>query len=96
MTGGRVQYWPSGAVSYLLRYRFKTKSKKLVIGKFNPDANELAEVRKKAREAQNQLMEARRGGDDALDPVAARKAAREAARANRDKQQAAARPARPR
>ena len=53
VTGGRVQYWPSGAVSYLLRYRFRTKSKKLVIGKFNPDANELAEVRKKAREAQN-------------------------------------------
>jgi len=94
VTGGRVQYWPSGAVSYLLRYRFKTKSKKLVIGKFNPDANELAEVRKKAREAQNQLIEARRGGDDALDPVAAHKAAREAARANRDKQQAAGRPAR--
>jgi len=40
-------------VSYLLRYRFRAKSKKLVIGKFNPDANELAEVRKKAREAQN-------------------------------------------
>ncbi len=94
VTGGRVQYWRSGAVSYLLRYRFKTKSKKLVIGKFNPDANELAEVRKKAREAQNQLMEARRAGDDALDPVTARKAAREAAKASRDKQQAATRPAR--
>jgi integrase len=94
LTGAYVQYWPSGAVSYLLRYRFKGKSKKLVIGKFNPDANGLAEVRGKAREAQNQLMQARRDDDDALDPVASRSARRNAAQAERAQQQVAARPAR--
>ena len=74
LTGTYVQVWPSGATSYILRYRFRGASKKLVIGRFYPDAGGLAEVRRAAREAQNRVMEARRQNADELDPVAARKA----------------------
>jgi len=98
LTGAYVQVWPSGATSYILRYRFKGASKKLVIGRFNPDAGGLAEVRRAAREAQNQLAQARRQNADELDPVAARRAAKagrvEQARAKRASEAAAARPAR--
>lgn len=93
LTGTYVQVWPSGATSYILRYRFRGASKKLVIGRFNPDAGGLAEVRRAAREAQNRVMEARRQNADELDPVAARKAQKaqrtEAARAERASENAA-------
>ncbi len=93
LTGTYVQVWPSGATSYILRYRFRGASKKLVIGRFNPDAGGLAEVRRAAREAQNRVMEARRQNADELDPVAARKAQKaqrtESARAERASENAA-------
>ena len=79
VTGGYVVMWPSRAFSYVLRFRFQNVSKKLTLGQFDPDANGLAEIRAKAREAQNQLMHARKASSDALDPAAAKKAARLAA-----------------
>jgi integrase len=93
ITGCYVQVWPSGATSYILRYRFRGKSKKLVIGKFNPDAGGLAEVRRAAREAQNSVVIARCDHAGKLDPVAARRAEKdrraEAARAHRETAQPA-------
>jgi integrase len=77
--GGYVVAWPSKALSYVLRFRFQGASKKVTLGRFDPDANGLAEIRAKAREAQNQLTAARKPLADALDPAAAKKAARLAA-----------------
>ena len=77
--GGYVVVWPTRALSYVLRFRFQNASKKATIGRFGPDANGLAEIRAKAREAQNQLTAARKPAADALDPAAAKKAARLAA-----------------
>ena len=57
--------WPSGAQTFVLRYRFQNKSKKLTLG-----ALTLAEARKKAREAR--LMR-----DEGIDPAAAKKAAKQ-------------------
>ena len=79
VTGGYVVVWPSGALSYVVRFRFQGASKKVTLGRFDPDANGLAEIRAKAREAQNQLTVARKPAADALDPAAAKKAARLAA-----------------
>ena len=79
LTGGYVVVWPSGALSYVLRFRFQNASKKVTLGRFDPDANGLAEIRALAREAQNQLTAARKPSADALDPAAAKKAARAAA-----------------
>ena len=77
--GGYVVVWPTRALSYVLRFRFQNASKKATIGRFGPVANGLAEIRAKAREAQNQLTAARKPAADALDPAAAKKAARLAA-----------------
>ena len=77
--GGYVVVWPTRALSYVLRFRFQGASKKVTLGRFDPDANGLAEIRAKAREAQNQLTAARKPTADALDPAAAKKAARLAA-----------------
>ncbi|HEY8066429.1 MAG TPA: Arm DNA-binding domain-containing protein, partial [Methylosinus sp.] len=79
MIGGYVVAWPTRALSYVLRFRFQGASKKVTLGRFDPDANGLAEIRAKAREAQNQLTAARKPLADALDPAAAKKAARLAA-----------------
>ncbi len=79
VTGGYVVVWPTRALSYVLRFRFQGASKKVTLGRFDPDANGLAEIRARAREAQNQLMQARKPSADALDPAAAKKAARLAA-----------------
>jgi integrase len=94
LTGAYAQVWPSGATSYILRYRFRGRSKKLVIGKFNPDAGGLAEVRRAAREAQNQLVQARRQNADELDPVTARRAAKAQQAEQACAKRAAAMPAR--
>jgi integrase len=77
--GGYVVVWPTRALSYVLRFRFQGASKKVTLGRFDPDANGLAEIRAKAREAQNQLTAARKPAADAMDPAAAKKAARLAA-----------------
>ena len=69
VTGGYVVKWPSGALSYVLRFRFQNASKKFTLGRFDPDANGLAEARAKARGAQNQLTLARKPSAEALDPA---------------------------
>jgi len=79
VTGGYVVVWPSKALSYVVRFRFQNANKKVTLGRFDPDANGLAEIRARAREAQNQLMAARKPSATALDPAAAKKAARMAA-----------------
>jgi integrase len=79
MIGGYVVAWPTRALSYVLRFRFQGASKKVTLGRFDPDANGLAEIRAKAREAQTQLTAARKPSADALDPAAAKRAARRAA-----------------
>ena len=58
--GGYVVVWPTRALSYVLRFRFQGASKKVTLGRFDLDANGLAEIRAKAREAQNQLTAARK------------------------------------
>ncbi len=57
--------WPSGAKTFVLRYRFRNQSKKLTLG-----ALTLADARKKAREAR--LMR-----DQGADPAAAKKAVKQ-------------------
>jgi integrase len=79
IVGGYVVVWPTRALSYVLRFRFQGASKKVTLGRFDPDANGLAEIRAEARAAQNQLTAARKPTADALDPAAAKKAARLAA-----------------
>jgi integrase len=71
ITGTYVEVRPSGAVSYVLRYRFNDKTCKLTLGKFDPDEGGLARVRKAGREARNLLAEG-------LDPAAAKRAAKAA------------------
>jgi integrase len=75
ITGAYVEKRPSGAVSYVLRYRFADKTRKLTLGKFDVDEDGLAKARAKAREARNALGQG-------IDPAAAKrdaKAARAAA-----------------
>jgi integrase len=79
VTGGYFVKWPSGAVTYVLRFRFQKASKKVTLGRFDPNDEGLAEIRVRAREAQNQLTAARKPTADAMDPAAAKKAARLAA-----------------
>ncbi len=74
LTGGYVQVWPSGSLSYLLRYRFKGANRKLTIGRFDADAGGLARVRKAAREALNLRHEG-------VDPSARKQEAKAAERA---------------
>ncbi len=59
-----VVTWPSGAKTFVLRYRYQGRSKKLTLG-----ALSLAEARKRAREAR--LMR-----DQGVDPAAAKQAVR--------------------
>jgi integrase len=78
VTGGYVVKWPSGAVSYVLRYRYQGKKAKLTIGVFQPEAKGgLAGVRGKALKALGQLAEARNPKSDVLlDPASAKRAAK--------------------
>ncbi len=92
VTGGYVVVWPSRALSYVVRFRFLNASKKVTLGRFDPDANGLAEVRALAREAQNQLTQARKPSAEALDPASAKKAARLAAAKERTVAKAALEP----
>ncbi len=68
ITGGRVVVWPSGKLSYIVRYRIDGVSKKLTIGVFDPDDGGLIKVRAMARSARGDLYEAREGSG--LDPNA--------------------------
>jgi integrase len=80
VTGAYVQVWPSGAVSYLLRYRLGEKKVKLTIGKFDPKSpGGLKDVRAKALASLADVHAARAKGNVALDP-AAQKAQKKAAR----------------
>ena len=93
IVGGYVVVWPTRALSYVLRFRFQGASKKVTLGRFDPDANGLAEIRAEARAAQNQLTAARKPTADALDPAAAKKAARLAATRATQKERAVAKAA---
>jgi len=93
VTGGYVVVWPSRALSYVVRFRFQNASRKVTLGKFDADAGGLAEIRAKAREAQNQLTQARKPSADALDPAAAKKAARLAATQTLQRERSAAKAA---
>jgi integrase len=74
ITGAYVEMRPSGAVSYVLRYRFVDRPRKFTIGKFDPDESDLARVRAAAREARNALGK----GIDPASEKRERKAARAA------------------
>jgi integrase len=71
VAGAWVEVRPSGAVSYVLHYRFGEKSRKLTIGKFDVDEGGLARVRAAAREARNLL-------GDGIDPSASKREAKAA------------------
>jgi integrase len=71
LTGAYVEIRPSGAASYVLRYRFNDKSCKLTLGCFDPDEGGLARVRKAGREARNALSEG-------MDPAGEKRAAKAA------------------
>ncbi len=71
VAGAWVEVRPSGAVSYVLHYRFSEKSRKLTIGKFDVDEGGLARVRAAAREARNLLGQG-------LDPAGEKRAAKAA------------------
>jgi integrase len=71
ITGAYVEMRPSGAVSYVLRYRFNDKTCKLTLGKFDPDEGGLAKARAKAREARNAIGQG-------IDPAAAKRDAKAA------------------
>jgi len=58
--------WPSGARTFVWRYRFQNKSRKLTLGPVS-----LAEARKRAREARNLR-------DDGFDPAQQKRAAKAA------------------
>jgi len=73
ITGAYVEMRPSGAVSYVLRYRFVDRPRKFTIGKFDPDESDLARVRAVAREARNALGKG-------IDPAAAKRDAKATAR----------------
>jgi integrase len=82
MTGGYIAVHPSGALSYLLRFRFAGAKKKLTIGRFDA-ATELSAVRAKAHAAAADLAKARRDAEG-VDPASAKaKARREAREAER-------------
>ncbi len=76
--GAYVVVWPSGALSYVVRYRQPGTSKtvKLTIGKVNLDEHGLAAVRAAARTARNEIEAARAGRGD--DPATAKKKAKQA------------------
>ncbi|MFY9658104.1 MAG: tyrosine-type recombinase/integrase [Methylocystis sp.] len=83
LQGGYVEVLPSGTTSYRLFFRHEGAKRKLVIGRFTPDAGGLSAVRKKAREAQNLRTD---GHDPAAEKAAqktAQRAAREAAKATK-------------
>lgn len=85
LPGGYIVVHPSGALSYVLRYRFAGAKKKLTIGAFNP-ATGLGAVRAQAYEALADLAKARRDATGATpDPAnaktLARREAQEVARA---------------
>ena len=88
ITGCYVEVWPSGAVSYRLRYRFNGKSKKLIFGRFDVDEGGLSKVRAKAREARNRLGEG-------IDPASEKRAARAARALAAGQAEAIAEPAPP-
>lgn len=79
ITGGYVRVGKTGALAYVLKYRFQTAHRKMFLGRFAADTGGLAWARGQAREAMNALMIARRDGG--ADPVAERRAARAPARA---------------
>jgi integrase len=82
LVGGYIVVHPSGATSYVLRFRFNGAKRKLTIGRFDA-ATGLAEVRAKAHAALADLAKARRD-PSAVDPAAAKtQARREAAEARR-------------
>jgi integrase len=78
VTGGYIVKWPTGAVSYVLRYRYRNKKTKLTIGRFDPEAKGgLAGARAKALKALSDLAEARNPDSGVLlDPASAKRAAR--------------------
>jgi integrase len=71
IAGAWVEVRPSGAVSYVLHYRFAEKSRKLTIGKFDVDEGGLSKAREAAREARNALGQG-------IDPAASKRAAKAA------------------
>lgn len=80
IVGGYVTVSPSGALSYILRYRFGGAKKKLTIGRFDP-ATGLAAVRAQAHAALADLGKARRDSTgETPDPAAAKTQARRKAR----------------
>jgi integrase len=80
IVGGYVTVSPSGALSYVLRYRFVGAKKKLTIGRFDP-ATGLAAVRAQAHAALAALSKARRDSTgETPDPAAAKTYARRKAR----------------
>jgi integrase len=78
VTGGYVVKWPTGTLSYVLRYRYRNKKTKLTIGRFDPEARGgLAGARAKALKALSDLAEARKPDSVVLlDPAAEKRAAR--------------------
>ena len=76
--GGYIVKWPTGAVSYVLRYRYRNKKTKLTIGRFDPAVRGgLAGARAKALKALSDLAEARKEDSGVLlDPAAAKRAAK--------------------
>jgi integrase len=83
LTGAYVVVHPSGALSFVLRYRFNGAKRKLSIGRFDP-ATGLGDVRAKAHAAAADLAKARRDPENGVDPAAAKtQARREAAEARR-------------
>ncbi len=79
LTGAYVVVFPSGATSYVLRYRLAGAKKKLTIGRFDP-ATGLGDARARAHVALADLAKARRDPTGALDPASAKTHARRAAR----------------
>jgi integrase len=71
LMGAYVEMRPSGAVSYVLRYRFDHKTCKLTLGRFDPDEGGLSKARAKAREARNLLGQG-------VDPAATKREAKAA------------------
>ena len=80
VSGGYVVVFPSGAVSYVLCYRFAGKKVKHTVGKFDPTARGgLAGARAAALKALADLAQARTTTSEALlDPASAKRAARPA------------------
>ncbi len=83
LTGAYITVHPSGALSYVLRFRFNGTKRKLTIGAFNPSSG-LGDVRAKAHAAVAALGKARSDPEHGVDPASAKtRARREAAEAER-------------